>query len=198
MQTVKSNSTFVSEFVRYFFKTKIQNQMKNVNKIFTMAIFAIGFATSASAQVSATATSTATIVAPLAIAKTVDMNFGNVAVGASLGTVVLSPAAGRTTTGGVTLSASTPGTVTAAAFNVTGEGAYTYAITLPSSAVTLTRNAGTETMTATAFTSTPSGTGALTAGAQTLNVGATLNVAASQVAGTYVSGTAFTVSVVYN
>jgi hypothetical protein len=55
------------------------------------------------------------------------------------------------------------------------------------------------TMTVTAFTSTPSGTGTLSgAGAQTIDVGATLNVAASQVGGTYVSGTPFTVTVNYN
>ena len=48
------------------------------------------------------------------------------------------------------------------------------------------------------FTSTPSATGALTAGTQTLNVGATLNVAAAQASGIYVSGTPFTVTVVYN
>ena len=52
-------------------------------------------------------------------------------------------------------------------------------------------------MTATTFTSDPSGTGTLTGGTQTLNVGATLNVAAAQPAGTYVSG-AFDVTVNYN
>lgn len=175
--------------------------MKKVFKFTAIAALLAACSTSSFAQASAsaTATSTATIVTPIAIAKASggDMNFGNVAVGASSGTVVLTPAAGRTATGGVTLPATT-GTVAAASFDVTGEGTYTYAITLPSSAVTLTRNTGSETMTVTTFTSTPSDTGALTAGAQNLKVGATLNVGASQVAGTYVSGTAFTVSVVYN
>jgi len=87
------------------------------------------------------------------------------------------------------------GTVTAASFTVTGQGAYTYAITLPA---TVTLTSGVNTMTATTFTSTPSATGALTAGTQTLNVGATLNVAAAQAAGTYVSGTPFSVTVNYN
>ena len=54
-------------------------------------------------------------------------------------------------------------------------------------------------MTVDTWTSTPSGTGTLSAGgSQTLTVGATLNVAGSQVAGTYVSGTPFTVTVNYN
>ena len=111
------------------------------------------------------------------------------------GTVAMTPAGVRSATGGVTLPAVT-GTVTAASFTVTGNGTYTYAITLPSTALTLTN--GANTMTATAFTSTPSATGALTLGTQTLNVGATLNVAAAQAAGVYVSGTPFSVTVNYN
>jgi hypothetical protein len=124
------------------------------------------------------------------------MNFCNVAVQtATGGTVVMTPAGVRSTTGGVTLPVIN-GTVTAASFTVTGQGTYTYAITLPAAALTLT--SGANTMTATTFTSTPSATGALTAGTQTLNVGATLNVAAAQAAGIYVSGTPFNVTVNYN
>ena len=151
------------------------------------------------AQATASATATATIVAPIAISKTVDLNFGNVAVIAS-GTVVLAPADGtRTKTGGVTLP-STIGTVTAASFDVTGEGVYTYAITLPSSDYTITRVGGTETMAVNVFKSYPdvADNGALTAGAQTLKVGATLNVGAGQVAGTYTNATGFDVTVNYN
>lgn len=149
------------------------------------------------AQETATATATATIVTPIAISKTSDMNFGNVAVqSTTAGTVVLPPSATptRTTTGGVTLPA-TAGTVTAAAFTVTGEDGYTYSITLPSS-VTITDN--TNSMTVNAFTSSPSATGTLTGGSQTLYVGATLNVAAAQPAGEYVSSTPFNVTVNYN
>ena len=71
------------------------------------------------------------------------------------------------------------------------------AITLPSSAVTLTRASGSETMTASTFTSTPSGTGTLSSGTQNVTVGATLTVAAAQVAGVYSSGN-FNVTVNYN
>jgi hypothetical protein len=169
--------------------------MKN-NKLIVTALAMIVSASGAFAQSSATATVTATIVTPISLTKTVDMNFGNVAVQTSTGgTVVLTPASARSVTGGVTLPA-TIGTVAAASFTVTGQGTYTYAITLPSTAVTLT--SGGNTMTADTFTSTPSATGALTAGTQTLNVGATLNVAAAQNAGVYVSGTPFTVTVNYN
>src|SRR5258707_15610441 len=107
------------------------------NRTLVITAFALLVSASGSfAQSTATATATATIVTPISITKTVDMNFGNVAVQASTGgTVVLAPAGTRTTTGGVTLPV-TAGTVTAASFTVNGQGAYTYAITLPSSAVT--------------------------------------------------------------
>jgi hypothetical protein len=158
--------------------------------------YVFGFSSATYAQATATSTATATIVTPISITKTVDMNFGNVAVQTGTGgTVVLVPAGTRSATGGVTLPAIT-GTVTAASFTVNGQGAYTYAITLPATAVTLTN--GAFSMTADTFSSNPSGTGALVAGTQTLTVGATLNVAAAQTAGTYVSGTPFSVTVNYN
>ena len=166
------------------------------NKLVAMAILLTGFSTVASAQASATATATATIITPISISKTADMSFGNIAVQAATGgTVVLDAAGTRTSTSGVTLPA-TAGTVTAAAFTVTGTGSYTYAVTLPSTA-TLTRASGTETMVASSFTSNPSGTGALTAGTQNIAVGATLTVSAAQVAGIYTSGN-FNVTVNYN
>ena len=169
-----------------------------MKKLFIIFIAVAGFSVSSFAQVSANATSTATIITPIAITKEVDMNFGNVAVNSTAaGTVILAPAGTRTKSGGVSLP-STAGTVTAASFTVTGASGYVYAITLPSTDVILTRNTGTETMAANAFTSTPSATGTLTSGTSTLAVGATLNVSAAQAAGVYVSGTAFTVTVNYN
>ena len=165
-------------------------------RLIATAAVLITCAPGAFAQATATANATATIVTPISITKNVDMNFGNVAVQtATGGTAVLTPAGTRTSTGGVTLPV-TAGTVTAASFTVNGQGVYTYAITLPTTALTLT--SGSNTMTATAFTSTPSLTGILTAGAQTLNVGATLNVAAAQPSGLYISGTPFNVTVNYN
>ena len=155
------------------------------------------FSNQVMAQATASATATATIVTPIAIANAGDMNFGNVAVTSTAGTVILATAGTRTTSGGVTLPA-TPGTVSQAIFNVTGEGVYTYAITLPSSDYTITRASGTETMTVNTFTSDPSGTGALTGGAQTINVGATLNVNTPQAAGVYTNATGFDVTVNYN
>ena len=82
-----------------------------------------------------------------------------------------------------------------ASFAVAGSGSYTYAITLPTSVVIAN---GVNVMTVDTFTSSPATTGTLTAGAQTLTVGATLNLIASQVAGTYTSATPFSVTVNYN
>ena len=153
------------------------------------------FASSGFAQASATANASATIVTPISISKTADMNFGNVATNGAVGTVVLAPAGTRTPGGGVTLPANV-GTVTAASFTVSGSDSYTYAITLPASVVI---TSGSDNMTVDNFTSTPSVTGTLTSGTQVINVGATLNLVASQAEGAYTSSIApFTVTVNYN
>lgn len=166
------------------------------NTFYLTTIMLAGIATGVHAQETASATATATIVTPISIVKDVDMNFGNVAVQSTTGgTVVLTPAGGRTKTGGVTLPA-TPGTVSAASFTVSGTGNYTYTITLPSTAHQI--SSGANHMNVTVFTSNPSGAnGQLTAGEQTLNVGATLTVAAAQPSGVYVSDTPFDVTVNY-
>lgn len=168
--------------------------MENMKKLISLAIIMIAFTAATFAQ-SATATATATIVTPIAIARTVDMDFGNVAVSSTAGTVVLTPAGTRSATGGVTLPA-TAGTVSAAAFNVTGTPGYTYTIVITGSPLTVT--SGGNTMTVTAFTNSPASPATLVAGNNALTVGATLNVGASQPFGTYVSGTPFTVTVNYN
>ena len=169
--------------------------MKQLSTISAGLIAMLCITTKTFAQVTVSANATATIVTPISIAKTADMDFGNVAVQSSTaGTVVLAPDNSRVQTGGVTLPATT-GTVSAATFTVSGEGSYSYTITLPSS-ITITNAA--INMTINTFTSTPSGTGALSSGSQTLKVGATLNVAAGQAAGTYTTATPFNVTINYN
>ena len=167
-------------------------------KFFALAVIFSGVSVMATAQSSATATSSANIVTPILITKHQDMNFGNVAVNSTTaGTVVLTPEGTREKTGGVTLPATT-GTVTAAQFNVAGANGYTFAITLPTTDLTIT-NATSQTMTVNNFTSTPSATGTLSgSGAATINVGATLNVAAGQAAGLYQNTLGFEVIVNYN
>lgn len=172
--------------------------MKQIFKFFALAIVMIAFTANTFAQVSATATATATIITPIAIVNAGNMNFGNIAVSAVAGTVVLPAALApvRTVTGGCTLPA-TVGTVSAAAFTVTGQAGFTYAITLPANASLTGPGAP---MTANAFVSSPTvaAGGLLTGGTQTLYVGATLNVAGAQVAGVYTTAAPFTVTVNYN
>jgi len=79
--------------------------MKKITILFSLiALFAVTSLT-VDAQVTANATATGTIVTPILISNAGDMNFGNVAVSATGGTVILAPASTRTITGGVTLPA---------------------------------------------------------------------------------------------
>lgn len=165
--------------------------------MFAVATSIISVSAMAQQQSTASAGVSAVIITPISITKTADMSFGNIAVSTSSGgTVVLAPAGTRTTTGGVTLPATT-GSPSAATFTVSGEGNYTYAITLPSSAVTIDDN-NSHTMSVGTFTSNPSTTGTLSSGNQTLSVGATLTVGAAQAVGTYSADIPFDVTVNYN
>lgn len=139
-----------------------------------------------------TSTASATVIAPIAIATTTNMNFGRFAAGTG-GTVIISTAGVRSKTGGVTLI-TTGSTVSQAVFNVTGQASATYSILLPT---TVNLTSGANTMALGSFVSNPATTGTLsTTGAQVLNVGATLTVAANKPAGAYTGS--FTVTVDYN
>ena len=173
--------------------------MKHLTKIFVSIAFALLTGISAFGQVTATATASATIVTPLAITKTADMNFGNLAVNATAGTCALTAAAAptRAVTGGVTLMGG--GTVASAAFTVTGLINATYAITLPADGVVTLTGPGVP-IPANTFISNPTvaaGGNLGAGGSQTLYVGATLSIAGSQAAGAYAS-TPFNVTVNYN
>lgn len=183
---------------------EIYTQLKKINmkKFTTIAAIAaimIASVTVSNAQTdvkSATATATATIITPITITKVNDLNFGNIVSTSTGGTVVLS-AAGARTESGVQLPTAT-GTITAASFTITGESGYAYGLTLPTEDYTLTTGAAgaTQTMTLNAFTSDKTAT--IAGGSVILSVGATLNLAANQVAGIYTNATPFTVSVNYN
>lgn len=168
--------------------------MRKLNTL-VVALTAVTLASYASAAqntASTSANATARIVTPISISKTTDLNFGDVVASGSVGTVVVSTAGARSSTGGASLGNGT--SVSAAAFTVGGQANATYSITLPASA---TVTSGANSMTVDTFTSNPSGTGNLGAGgSQTLNVGGTLNVGASQATGSY-TGT-FSVTVTYN
>lgn len=132
-------------------------------------------------------------VAPvITLTKSADLNFGDIFVGPTAGTVILSPAGARSATGGLILGNLSP--VGAAVFTVNGAANATYAITLP---VSITMTGPTGTMLVSPFTSSRGPSGLLNAsGTQQLRVGATLNVVANQPDGDY-AGT-FSVTTVYN
>jgi hypothetical protein len=129
------------------------------------------------------------IVAGLSLAKTQDLQFGQIVRSAVAGTVVLDPtSANRVAAGGVTIGQNAGNT--AARFVATGEPGYLYTLTLPATiALTKTVTSGTApTMNVSALTSTlgASGIGTLaTDGTQTFSVGGTLNIGASQETGDY-------------
>jgi Domain of unknown function (DUF4402) len=158
------------------------------------ALTLVSTVSAASNTATATANANARIISPITLVKNIDLNFGDVIPSIAVGTVVVDPAGARTFAGGVTLGSATG--VAAASFTVGGQASATYAITLPAAAITII-NGGGGSMTVGAFTSSPAVTGALSGlGAQTLTVGGTLNVGASQATGSY-TGT-FNVTVTYN
>ncbi len=177
-----------------------------MKKVIFSAFALVSFAINSNAQATASAEAFATIVTPISITQVDDLNFGNIAVSASAGgTVTLVPGATATRTlGGTGLTLpNVTGTVTAAEFDVAGTANYTYAITLPTNGTVSLTGPGAA-MAANSFTAytttnaTISGTGTLDgSGDDVLRVGATLTVAAAQVAGAY-SSTAFDVTVNYN
>jgi hypothetical protein len=177
--------------------------MKTMKKILALLVVLVGFSIHSFSQITASADAYATIVTPISLTWEVDLNFGNLAVTNVSGNVALTPSATPVRTvgglGGVTLPVQT-GTVTAARFSVGGTPDYTYAITLPTDC-TIKNNLGVgpETMLVHDFTSAPTPSGHLDmSGLQILYVGATVEVAAFQAAGTYKSDVPFDVMVNYN
>ncbi|MFT5251424.1 MAG: hypothetical protein ACI87N_000403 [Flavobacteriales bacterium] len=153
-------------------------------KIILLSLFFLLFSGSIMAQAS------------ISIFKNTDMNFGTIAA-STAGTVILSASGSRTASGGLMLPSFT-GAVSAAQFTVNGDPNYTYTITLPTNYTLYESGIGPASMLVNAFTSTPSATGNLSGGTETILVGATLTVGGSQTAGYYTNGIGFEVTVNYN
>ena len=180
---------------------KFNRRVLNAALASTVALAGTGLISTAYAA-SATSTATSTVIAPIAIAAPVALSFGRFARGAG-GSVTISNSGVRTSSG-VVLS-STSSVQTAAKFDVTGDGNATYGIT-HSGATVLSDSASTPNTMALVTTSDLTGgnvttgnvaTGTLTAGGtQSIFVGGTLTVGATQVAGTYTG--AVTITVEYN
>jgi len=123
----------------------------------------------------------ATIASPISIQETTGLSFGSVTAGITAGTVTVAPAGGATYGGGVT---NFGGGAVPAAFLVTGAVNTAYSVSMDLSA---TLTSGVNSMTVDTFaTNLTNNAGTLSAtGTATVNVGATLNVAANQPAGAY-------------
>ena len=166
-------------------------------------ISAVGFAVASlggnAYAATASGTANATVVTPISISAALDLRFGSFSTSAAGQTVQIVANGGTRNLTGALSVGSGQNAFGAGTFSVAGDGNLTYAITLPANGVVnITTGAAdaSRTMAVTGFTSFPATTGALTTGAQTLAVGATITTVASQVAGVY-SGT-YNVSVDYN
>ncbi len=148
-----------------------------------VAAVSTGLYSAAAPAASVTANASANVITPLSIAEGNGMDFGDVSVGTAGGTVTLEILGGRTATGDA--EAVTGGTEALGVYNVTGSGTKAYSISFPASAVI---SSGGNTMTVNAFTHSAGPTPALSGGAATFNVGATLLIGPSQAPGAY-SGT---------
>ena len=173
--------------------------MRTIAKILYGGAALAALATPALAQNSATATAagSATIIQPIAVTKTADLGFGKI-VKPTTGTstiAVTSTGNSRSITGGNAVAADALG-VTSAAFNVTGEGAQVFNISVPT---TFAMTSGTNTLVVTTTQSATSATlsGSIgTAGSQSFGVGGSFPLATSAVSGAYTGN--FVVTVAYN
>jgi hypothetical protein len=179
-------------------KTNNSTTMKKAIVLFA-GLFLITLAAqnlNAQTNASATAATSAYIVTPIAIAKTIDLNFGNIVPTSAAGTVVVATDGTRSFTGGAYAFANSTGNPTAASFTVTGESGATYSVTVNNPSFNVTN--GSNNMLIDDITTSPSPTGVLTGGTQTLTVGATLNVTANQAPGLYTNANALQITVAYN
>ncbi|WP_010229514.1 DUF4402 domain-containing protein [Gillisia marina] len=152
----------------------------------------IGYAQSSA---STSINTSAKIVNPIKITKSVDLNFGNVIGGFNAGTLVLSPD-GTRTANGVQISNATPGEVNAAEALVT-HGNNNYAITLPNTFSLFNEDNPSQSLKIDQFTVSPTSNGD-NEGTDVLKIGATLNLEANQVPGSYSNPSGFNVTVSYN
>ena len=150
----------------------------------------VGLASSGAYAASTTFDATANIQTAISIVNSANLNFANIVPDPiTAGAVIVNTSGGRTCDPALSCS----GTTAAAAFDVTGTSGATYALTLPTSA---NITSGANTMLVDTFVSSIGATGTLAGGAESFNIGGTLNVGAAQPTGAY-AGT-FTVNVEYN
>ena len=128
------------------------------------------------------------------ISSVTSLSFGSFIAGSG-GTVVVSPAGLRTSTGGVLVVGQGSG-VAAAQFSVLGTANASYSITLPATGTVELSDGNGNVMALNSFVSSPAGAGTLSGGgSQAIRIGATLVVRPNQPPGSYAG--AFNVTVNY-
>lgn len=149
------------------------------------------------AQTSASSTIIAkvTLIAPIQIAKSVDLNFGNVIGSMTSGTLTLEPS-GIRTLNGVQISNNGTDNVSPAAAIVTHFN-NDYSISLPDTYILYNSGNSEQIILINNFTVNPV-TNAENTGSDILKIGATLNLGANQMSGVYTNSTGFSVTVSYN
>lgn len=182
--------------------------MKRSFIILAVIALMLGYSASAVAQTSASEETNAgaVLIVAMTLTETAPLHFGSIVLTTTAGGTVVLPSNSttRSFTGGVATSAATP-VATNAAYNVTGTGLETYALTLPASTTVThtTVGAGVNTMTITLMKARFNGAGAdavtstlASNGTDSFTLGGTLTVQENQVGGIY-AGT-FNVSIDYN
>ena len=161
---------------------------------YTSAI-TVDFTDSVGTALSVGGAATATSVSPISLVETVPMDFGTVSGGSLAGTVTIDTLGGRTVTGGAEIITVGPGS--AGEFEITGSASMSYLLTITGPAVLVS---GANTMNAHTLTNNSTGILPAVTGIELFQVGATLDLAPLQAAGTYstIGGTPYTVTVNYN
>jgi hypothetical protein len=113
------------------------NNLGTINRFYFILIVLFGLSFNAFSQLIVTggADVQATIVEPVNISKTVNSEFGNVAV-ILAGTVEMAPAGSHVEPGNIVLPVAT-GTFTAAIYCFSGASGYTYTVSYPTSPLTI-------------------------------------------------------------
>lgn len=171
-------------------------KIKNINFARVIAVLSLIALPATLNAASGTGTSTATVVAPITITPVLELAFGKFSANTGGTILINATTAARSVASGTVALVTVGSTVTAATFDIAGDGASGFSITLPASPINITHTNTVNTMAVGTFTSNPATSSTLVAGAKTISVGATLTVASAQLAGAY-SGT-FTVTVEYN
>jgi hypothetical protein len=161
-------------------------------------ILLIGCMIKANAQLTASATATvsATIISPIGTTKLEDLSFGRFSTNSKSGSIALEDGGTLKVSGGIKLSENKE-TGEPAIFSITGD-AGSYHISLQPEPIILKRKDGSETMKVSSFTISSSSKAKGNTITETLAIGATLNVGASQAEGRYVTNTPFAVTVHFN